>query len=241
MTDAVTVVAIDDEQDILDFLATLLGTRGMLTFTALDGPGGIALVREKRPHVVLLDIMMPGMDGHQVCRTLKADPQTRGIPVVMLTAMNRVKDIARAVDEGADGFVAKPFDNESLVSLVTQVAAGQSGQPAFYLSSLPHAPSRLREDLEAGRLVTVFSLREVSPRVEELGRLPGVNLMSLEREPAGEGCTHAVALVEVGSPEALGRAVNVLVEGGCRVDGCRVFRDALEVPFHVLPRSEHNE
>ena len=118
LSDPRKVLAIDDEEDILGFLSTLLETRGFRVFTALTGTAGIELARRERPAVILLDVMMPEVDGHQVCKRLKADPLTSKIPVLMLTVMNRIKDIALAMDEGADGFMAKPFDNDELLKEV---------------------------------------------------------------------------------------------------------------------------
>lgn len=238
----VTVLAIDDEEDILGFLSTLLETRGFRVLTALTGDAGIALARREHPAVILLDIMMPDVDGHEVCKRLKAEPVTSRIPVLMLTAMNRIKDIAQAMDEGADGFMAKPFENRNLVEVVHQMATPGGAPPSFYVAKRHGAaPLRRIEDVEKGHLVVLLNILEETPSLESAGLLEGTHLLSVLTDERDRQPSTTVALLEVETPEAFGDVLNRLHLSGAQVVSCRVFRDVLEVPFSVMPRSEHNE
>lgn len=244
VSEAGTILAIDDEEDILDFLTTLFETRGFRVLTALDGARGVELAQREHPCVVLLDIMMPEVDGHEVCRRLKADPVTSRIPVLMLTAMNRIKDIATAIDEGADGFMAKPFENRSLVDVVSLMATSGGVLPGFYIAKKPGTVSLRRiEDVEKGHLVVWLSIIETgSPSaLEDAAVLGDAYLLTVFSEARGPRQMSTSALLEAGTPEAFGEVVNRLTERGGQVVSARVFRDIMEVPFSVMPRSEHNE
>jgi len=92
--------------------------------TAADGTEGIEAVRNARPDVAVVDIMMPGMDGYEVCRRLKQDPQTADIPVVFLTARKEL-DRARMEAAGAAGVVVKPFDPDQLASELRALCEGE--------------------------------------------------------------------------------------------------------------------
>ena len=85
---------------------------------AENGPTALKIAAEENPDIILLDVMMPGMDGYEVCRRLKADPQTAHIPVVMLTALNETADRVRGLESGADDFLTKPVDDFSLMARI---------------------------------------------------------------------------------------------------------------------------
>jgi len=82
---------------------------------AMTGDQGLAMAREKRPDLIVLDLMLPGMNGHEVCRALKGDPNTELIPILMLTAKGEQKDRVKGLELGADDYVAKPFSPRELV------------------------------------------------------------------------------------------------------------------------------
>ena len=120
-----TVLAIDDNRDNLVTLAAVLhdALPGCTVMTALDGERGIALARSADPDVILLDIVMPGMDGFEVCRRLKGDDALRTIPVVFLTALHTGRDNRlKALEVGAEGFLSKPPAEEELVAQVRAMA-----------------------------------------------------------------------------------------------------------------------
>lgn len=104
------VVHVDDERDIRDLLTSVLERLDIEAHAASDGPTGIKLVQSKKPDLVLLDVGMPGMNGFEVCHAIKRQPEFKATPVLMLTAMSQIKDVERAMAEGADGYVIKPID-----------------------------------------------------------------------------------------------------------------------------------
>ncbi len=103
------VLVADDVVDNVKLLAYELTDHGYEVVTAFDGPQAIAVAYAERPDVILLDIMMPGLDGIEVCRRLKADPELRSIPVIMISALDMDQDVVRGLDAGAQDYVTKPF------------------------------------------------------------------------------------------------------------------------------------
>ncbi len=108
------VLIVDDEPDIAESLSVMLRQHGHQVLAASSGKDGLDLALRELPDVVLLDVMMPEMDGFQVCRKLKAARATHYIPVLMLTALNQVEDKIKGLDAGADDFVTKPFNDAEL-------------------------------------------------------------------------------------------------------------------------------
>jgi CheY-like chemotaxis protein len=96
---------------------------GHEVLTAGDGHEALARLREASPEVVLLDVMMPGLDGWQVCEQVRADASIANTPIVFLSARAQESDLARGVEVGADAYVTKPFDPLALVELVERLAA----------------------------------------------------------------------------------------------------------------------
>ena len=119
------LLAIDDNQDNLTTLKAVVqdALPGCVVLTALNGQQGINLARSEDPDVILLDIVMPGMDGFEVCRRLKADEGLVSIPVVFLTALRTDSDSrVRALDVGAEAFLSKPLDAYELVAQIRAMA-----------------------------------------------------------------------------------------------------------------------
>ena len=116
------VLVVDDDATIRRLLQITLETEGFTVTTAGDGVEGLRMAQEQpRPDLVLLDIMMPGMDGLQVCHTLKNDPATKDIPVVLLSAKAQSHDIELGLRVGADDYITKPPDLLDLVARVRQL------------------------------------------------------------------------------------------------------------------------
>lgn len=112
------VLLVDDNEQNLELLLAYLGELGCELCTATDGPEALEAVSGRPPDLVLLDIMMPRMSGFQVCKKIKADPATSGIPVLMVTALNEVADVEHAVEVGADDFLTKPVNRVELLTRV---------------------------------------------------------------------------------------------------------------------------
>ena len=116
-------LVIDDDRDLLALIRrTLEFTAGWEVHTALSGVGGIELARTVAPDVILVDVMMPEMDGYEVCRRLKADGATARLPIVLLTA-RRDLDQRRLAETGAAGVVFKPFQPDALAQQVREFCA----------------------------------------------------------------------------------------------------------------------
>jgi DNA-binding response OmpR family regulator len=113
-----TVLVIDDEAPIRLLCRVNLEAEGMQVLEAADGPSGLDYARTAHPDVILLDVMMPGLDGWQVAEELLDDEVTRSIPIVFLTARAELRDRARGLDVGGIDYVTKPFNPIELASLV---------------------------------------------------------------------------------------------------------------------------
>ncbi|MFA5539989.1 MAG: response regulator [Gemmobacter sp.] len=116
-----TVLIADDEPNIVVSLEFLLKREGHRVLIARDGAEALAMIRDERPALVLLDAMMPGLSGFDLCETLRSDPELSGIRIVMLTARSREADQARAMGAGADAFVAKPFSTRDLAVRIREL------------------------------------------------------------------------------------------------------------------------
>ncbi len=125
-----TVLIVDDEPDVVDLLVYQLQRAGFKTITARDGHVGLDKARDALPALVVLDLMLPGLDGTEVCKRLRADPKTAGIPVIMLTAKAEEVDRIVGLSVGADDYVTKPFSPRELTLRIKSVlrrARGDSG------------------------------------------------------------------------------------------------------------------
>ena len=126
---SVRVLVVDDEAPIRLLCRVNLEAEGMEVLEAPDGKAGLELARKESPDAILLDVMMPGMDGWAVAEELLRDERTAGIPIVFLTARADVRDRARGMDLGGVDYVTKPFNPVELASLVREtVAAVERGE-----------------------------------------------------------------------------------------------------------------
>ena len=112
------LIIIEDEPDILELLSYNLKRDGHEVSTASDGLSGLALVKREKPDLVLLDLMLPGMDGLEICASIKKDPQTQNTLIIMLTAKSEESDIVLGLGVGADDYIAKPFSPRELTARV---------------------------------------------------------------------------------------------------------------------------
>jgi two-component system alkaline phosphatase synthesis response regulator PhoP len=108
------ILIVDEEIDASTALKVALEAEGYNVIEALDGYEGIRKAKSENPDIILLDIMMPGMDGFEVCQLLKADPASMHIPIIMLTAKGEVDDKVEGLELGADDYVTKPFNLKEL-------------------------------------------------------------------------------------------------------------------------------
>lgn len=117
------VLIADDEPNIVISLEFMMKREGYEVVVARDGPAALAAIRAERPALVLLDAMMPGMSGFDVCEAVRADAELRGTRIMLLTAKGRETDVARGVGAGADAYVTKPFSTRELVARIRDMLA----------------------------------------------------------------------------------------------------------------------
>jgi two-component system, OmpR family, alkaline phosphatase synthesis response regulator PhoP len=115
------ILVVDDEKDVIELLRFVLEKDGHKVFAAEDGSEGYAAAVAKVPDLIILDIMMPGMDGYTLATKLKSDQATRKIPIVILTAKGQMKEVFQA-EENVRAYVEKPFDPKELRDLIVQKA-----------------------------------------------------------------------------------------------------------------------
>jgi len=112
------VLIVDDDKEITMLLEFIMKKEGYSTLVAHNGEDGVKISLEEKPDILLLDLMMPGIDGFQVCEKLKSEESTRGIPIIMLTALGMGKDFEKGLESGADWYITKPFESNHLVKRV---------------------------------------------------------------------------------------------------------------------------
>jgi DNA-binding response OmpR family regulator len=116
-----SILVIDDEQDLIELVRYNLVKEGFEVSAALDGESGLAAALREKPDVVVVDLMLPGIDGLEVCRALRADERTAQIPVIMLTAKTSESDRIVGLELGADDYVTKPFSPRELAARIKAV------------------------------------------------------------------------------------------------------------------------
>ncbi len=115
------VVVIEDEPDISEVIEYNLSREGYRVYATRDGEEGLQAVKRERPELVLLDLMLPGLDGIEVCRRLKENPVTRSLPIIMVTAKGEESDVVLGLGIGADDYVTKPFSPKELIARIKAV------------------------------------------------------------------------------------------------------------------------
>jgi len=115
------VLVVDDDEDNIRIISTILLARGYEVRLARDGRGAVESIRQQRPDLVLLDIMMPGMDGMQVLDAIRADPLLASLPVVLVTAKTEDQDLLEGYRAGAQYYITKPFTSRQLLYAISLV------------------------------------------------------------------------------------------------------------------------
>lgn len=126
MSDNPKILVVDDDEHILRSLSQYLELEDFNVVSASSGPEALALFQQEKPDLLVLDVMMPGMDGFQVLETLRKDPETAGVPVLMLTARDQHNDILKGYQMGATSYLVKPFNLDELVEAIREVFASKS-------------------------------------------------------------------------------------------------------------------
>jgi len=112
------ILVVEDEESLLKLESILLTSKGYEVQGVTNGQAALDAIAEEKPDLVLLDIMLPEMDGFEVCRRIKENPQTKDLPVVMLTAKKSREDMARGQQVGADWYITKPFKSVNVIETI---------------------------------------------------------------------------------------------------------------------------
>ncbi|NTU71199.1 MAG: response regulator [Coriobacteriia bacterium] len=120
------ILAVDDEPHILKLIAFSLRSHGFEVLEASDGLSAVSVAAAELPDLILLDVMMPALDGYEACRRIKADPATANIPIFMLTAKAQASEQQTGLDAGAVDYICKPFTPKDLVATVEEFFTTQS-------------------------------------------------------------------------------------------------------------------
>lgn len=115
------ILIVEDDEDILELIRYNLAKEGFKLTAEMSGEGALSSVQHKIPDLILLDIMLPEMDGFEVCKMLKADPRLKTVPVIMMTAKGEEADVITGLEIGADDYVTKPFSPKILISRIKAV------------------------------------------------------------------------------------------------------------------------
>lgn len=121
------ILLVDDEPDLVQMVSVRLSAAGYEVAVAFDGQEALQKVKEARPELIILDLMLPKLDGYKVCRLLKFDERTRAIPILIFTARAQVEDVTLATECGADAYLTKPFEAKALLAKIQELllAAGR--------------------------------------------------------------------------------------------------------------------
>jgi len=112
------ILIVEDEPQTVKLIKFILEKDDYSAISAKDGEEGLRMVRERKPDLIVLDLMLPKMDGYQLCETLKTDPDTKQIPVLVLTALDTGPDFEKALERKADWYITKPFDPQHLLKRI---------------------------------------------------------------------------------------------------------------------------
>ena len=153
-----SILVVDDEEDVLELVRYNLDKSGYQVETASSGEEALAKARRKLPDLVILDLMLPGMDGLEVCKKLKNDVKTEGLPIIVLTAKGEETDIVTGLELGADDYVTKPFSPKVLIARVRRIlrraVSREVEKPPIRIRDLVMDPGR-REVLVKGKRVNL--------------------------------------------------------------------------------------
>lgn len=119
--DKVKILFVDDEPDLVQLVSLRLQSAGYEVQAAYDGQQALDLVKKSRPNLIILDLMLPKLDGYKVCRLLKFDERYKSIPILIFTARAQVEDIQRATECGAEAYLTKPFEAAALLGKIKEL------------------------------------------------------------------------------------------------------------------------
>jgi DNA-binding response OmpR family regulator len=122
------ILIVEDEESLLKLESILLTAKGYRVIGANDGSEALEALWKEKPDLVLLDVMLPRLDGFEVCKNIKSNPETQSVPVVMLTSLKSQEDRAKALGAGADAYLTKPFKALQLVETIESLLVREEGE-----------------------------------------------------------------------------------------------------------------
>ncbi|MBU2551497.1 MAG: response regulator transcription factor [Proteobacteria bacterium] len=150
------VLVVEDEPDLLDLIEYNLSQAGFQVFRSTNGLDALEMIRKKKPDLVVLDLMLPGLNGKEVCLRLRADGETRNLPIVMLTAKAEEVDRIVGFEIGADDYLTKPFSHRELILRIRAVlkrSQGEATQPvSLHFPGLIIDPDRHRVEIQGDEI-----------------------------------------------------------------------------------------
>ena len=171
------ILLVEDERDIQELLKFNLERENYEVETAGTGEDGLRLLKSSAPALILLDLMLPGMDGLDVCRRVKAQPETRDIPIIMLTAKDSEADIVTGLEMGADDYITKPFSPRVLVARIHSVLRRPASPldaetgPVIRIGPLTVDPERHKVEIKGKEIqLTYTEFRILHLLAENAGR-----------------------------------------------------------------------
>jgi len=188
-----TILIVDDEEDIRELVALNLKREGFDSLSCASGERAMELARSKQPVLIVLDLMLPGIDGLQVCKRLRADPKTASLPILMLTAKGEETDVVTGLEVGADDYVTKPFSGKVLVArvrnLLRRAAAKDQDQPSLKVHELSIDTARREVRIKDRPVSLTFTEFNI---LYALARRPGVVFSRYQIVDALHGCDYPV-------------------------------------------------
>jgi DNA-binding response OmpR family regulator len=169
------ILVVEDEKDILQLVKLYLEKEGFRVVTAMTGPDGLKQVKEEKPALIVLDLMLPDMDGLEVCKRLRSVPDSAMLPIIMLTAKAEESDTVIGLELGADDYVTKPFSPKALVARVKALLRRLERAPPNGTSHYHYGPLTMdlaRHEVSIGKQEVPLTAKEFG-LLEHLLRHPG--------------------------------------------------------------------
>jgi len=227
------ILVVDDEPMIIQFYEAALGEQGYHVATAVDGRQALEKTREFQPDVILLDVVMPELNGFQVTERLKADPATAGIPIILVTGLGSIEDRVKGLEAGADDFLGKPFNLDellvrvrSLVKLkVLQDRLKQAEAASLLASPLPATPvvSPMPAPFEPRRQPVVLVVEDDERIIKICSSVLGSGGYQVVSAPDGPGM---FAAIEREAPDLI--ILDLMLPG---MDGVEILAKIKEMPL----------
>jgi two-component system, OmpR family, alkaline phosphatase synthesis response regulator PhoP len=156
------ILLIEDEKDIIELLTYNLSKEGAQVFNTSDGSKALETAKLVNPDIILLDLMLPGLDGLEICKLIKMEPQTKHIPIIMLTAKSEDSDIITGLELGAEDYITKPFSPKVLIARIRSVLRRVSkyavrDEATIKVRAMTIDPSRREVNLEGTNIELTFS------------------------------------------------------------------------------------